>query len=564
MEVYMDNYEIADQFSLLSQLMDIHGENAFKAKSYSNAAFVIEKLATEIADLPKEKIIALKGIGESVGNKIVEIIETGELGILKDLIAGTPKGVLEMLTIKGLGPKKIHTLWKEAGIDTLEDLIEACQKNKLASQKGFTEKTQEKILESVAFKKQSSNRYLYAHVESFVEVFNIKIKEAFKNEKLEITGAFRRHLEIIEELEWVTTIPKNELKDFLLKSGFEIIKELPNTITINAEGTPAITFYITSDENFYVHIVKTSSSDEFLKEWKKIEIQQKEKTYKSEEDVFKKLDIPFIPSYLREKKEIMATIKNIDLDNIIQTADVKGLVHSHSNWSDGGHTIEQMANELIKLGFEYLVISDHSKAAYYAGGLSEEKILEQHEYIDTLNKKLKPFKIFKSIECDILSDGSLDYSDEVLASFELVIASIHSNLQMNEEKAMKRLLGAIENPYVTILGHMTGRRLLKRNAYPVDHKAVIDACAANLVTIEINANPQRLDMKWDWIDYALENNLFLSINPDAHTIDEFHNIKYGVLVAQKGGLTKENNLSSLNLADFETFLTKRKKLKGIT
>jgi DNA polymerase (family 10) len=469
-----------------------------------------------------------------------------------------------MLTIKGLGPKKIHTLWKEAGIDTLEDLIEACQINKLASQKGFTEKTQEKILESIAFKKQNSNRYLYAHVESFVEVFNIKIKEAFKNEKLEITGAFRRHLEIIEELEWVTTIPKNELKEFLLKSGFEIIKELPDTITINAEGTPAITFYITSDENFYVHIVKTSSSDEFLKEWKKIEIPQKEKTYKSEEDVFTKLDIPFIPSYLREKKEIMATIKNIDLDNIIQTADVKGLVHSHSNWSDGGHTIEQMANELIKLGFEYLVISDHSKAAYYAGGLSEEKILEQHEYIDTLNKKLKPFKIFKSIECDILSDGSLDYSNEVLASLDLVIASIHSNLQMNEEKAMKRLLGAIENPYVTILGHMTGRRLLKRNAYPVDHKAVIDACAANLVTIEINANPQRLDMKWDWIGYALENNLFLSINPDAHTIDEFHNIKYGVLVAQKGGLTKENNLSSLNLADFETFLTKRKKLKGIT
>jgi DNA polymerase (family 10) len=332
---------------------------------------------------------------------------------------------------------------------------------------------------------------------------------------------------------------------------------------INAAETPAITFYITDEENFYLRIIETSSSEEFLKEWGKIENENKGNQYKSEEDIFRKKGILYIPAFLRETKEIITTIKNIDLDNIIQTADVKGLIHSHSNWSDGGYTIEQMANELIKLGFEYLVISDHSKAAYYAGGLSEEKILEQHEYVDTLNKKLKPFKVFKSIECDILSDGSLDYSNEVLASFDLVIASIHSNIQMNEAKAMKRLLGAIENPYVTILGHMTGRRLLKRNAYPVDHKAIIDACAANLVAIEINANPQRLDMKWEWIDYALKNNLFLSINPDAHTLDEFHNIKYGVLVAQKGGLIKENNLSSLDLAGFEKFLSQRKKLKGI-
>ena len=559
----MDNYEIADQFSLLSQLMEIHGENAFKSKSYATAAFTIEKLQTPLTDLSNEKIFSIKGIGESVGNKIIEIIETGELDVLKDLIAGTPEGVLEMLTIKGLGPKKINTIWKEVGIETIEDLIDACLQNKLSTKKGFTEKTEEKILESISFKKQNINRYLYAQVENFVDSFSIKIKDAFQNEKLEATGFFKRQLEIIEKLEWVTTIPKNKLKDFLLKSGFEIAKEFSDEITISAEETPAITFHISDEENFHLRCIETSSSDEFLKEWKKIEIERKEKIYKSEEDVFRNKNVRYIPAYLRETKEIITTIKNIDLDNIIQSADVKGLIHSHSNWSDGGYTIEQMANELIKLGFEYLVISDHSKAAYYAGGLSEEKILEQHKYIDTLNNKLKPFKIFKSIECDILSDGSLDYSNEVLASFDLVIASIHSNIQMNEAKAMKRLLGAIENPYVTILGHMTGRRLLKRNAYPVDHKTIIDACAANLVAIEINANPQRLDMKWEWISYALENNLFLSINPDAHTLDEFHNIKYGVLAAQKGGLTKENNLSSLNLDGFEKFLLQRKKLKGL-
>jgi DNA polymerase (family 10) len=244
--------------------------------------------------------------------------------------------------------------------------------------------------------------------------------------------------------------------------------------------------------------------------------------------------------------------------NVLQTNEVKGLIHAHSDWSDGGYSIEAMAEELISMGFEYLVISDHSKAAYYAGGLTEQRIKEQHRYVDELNRRFAPFRIFKSIECDILSDGALDYSNEVLSTFDLVIASIHSNLDMDKEKAMKRLIGAITNPYVTILGHMTGRRLLSRKAYPVDFPLVIDACAENKVVIEINANPNRLDMDWRWIDYALQKGVMLSVNPDAHTIEEFHNIRYGVLVAQKGGLTKESNLSSMNLAQFETYLNNRK------
>ncbi|HEU0111821.1 MAG TPA: PHP domain-containing protein, partial [Flavisolibacter sp.] len=225
--------------------------------------------------------------------------------------------------------------------------------------------------------------------------------------------------------------------------------------------------------------------------------------------------------------------------------------------------LDEMAQELISLGFEYLVISDHSKAAYYANGLSEQRIREQHRYIDELNKKLAPFKIFKSIECDILNDGTLDYENKILSTFDLVITSVHSNLDMDEEKAMKRLLGAITNPYTTIMGHMTGRLLLRRKGFPVDHKTIIDACAEHKVAIEINANPNRLDMDWRWIDYALSKNVLLSINPDAHTTEEFHNIRYGVLVAQKGGLTKQKNLSSFSLNEFETFLSERKKWKGI-
>jgi DNA polymerase (family 10) len=222
-----------------------------------------------------------------------------------------------------------------------------------------------------------------------------------------------------------------------------------------------------------------------------------------------------------------------------------------------------MANELIKRGFEYLVISDHSKSAFYANGLSEERIKGQHKYIDELNSKLKPFKIFKSIESDILNDGNLDYADKILATFDLVIASVHSNLKMTEEKAMIRLLKAIENPYTTILGHMTGRLLLSRNGFPVDHKKIIDACAANHVAIELNAHPRRLDMDWKYIDYAIEKNVLISINPDAHALEGFDDVKYGVMAAQKGGLTKENNLSSFSLKQFEEWLAKNRKMKRI-
>ena len=275
------------------------------------------------------------------------------------------------------------------------------------------------------------------------------------------------------------------------------------------------------------------------------------------EDVFTSRKLNFIPSFLREKSAVIERAKNQKFDGLIQPADIKAIIHSHSDWSDGSNTIEQMANACIKKGYEYLVISDHSKSAAYANGLQEDRIKQQHIYIDELNRKLAPFKIFKSIESDILGDGSLDYSDDLLSTFDLVIASVHSNIKMQEDKAMTRLLKAISNPHTTILGHMTARLLLSRPGYPVDHKKIIDACAKHKVVIEINANPRRLDMDWYWIDYALDKGVLLSIDPDAHDIDEFDNCRYGVLAAQKGGMRKENNLSSFSLKAFEKFIASK-------
>lgn len=559
----MKNDAIADQLSLLARLMDIHGENSFKTKSYAAAAFTIEKLPQELSTLAKEKISAIRGIGESVSKKIIELLETNELKQLDELISGTPEGVLEMMNIKGLGSKKINVIWKELDITTIDELRKACKENRVAEKKGFGEKTQEKILEAIAFNEQTSGSYLYARVESFVEAFKNKIEEEFSDYKLEVTGCFRRQMEVIDKLEWVTTIPKKELKRYLTGAGMSVLSESNKTLVADSENTLVMEFHLAQTENFITTLFKSSCDPDFLEAFIQLDGWDVAKNYESETEIFKSVAVQQIPPFIRETKEIILLAKKNKVPKVIQTRDVKGLIHSHSNWSDGAGTIEEMAVALVGLGFEYLVISDHSKAAFYANGLTEQRIKEQHKYIDTLNKKLAPFKIFKSIECDILSDGALDYSDKVLASFDLVIASVHSNLQMKEEKAMMRLLSAVENPYITILGHPTGRRLLKRAAYPVDHKTLIDACAAHGVVIEINANPQRLDMKWEWVSYALSKNLFLSINPDAHTIDEFQNIKYGVLVAQKGGLTKGSNLSSFDLEQFEEFLQRRKKLKGI-
>ena len=318
-----------------------------------------------------------------------------------------------------------------------------------------------------------------------------------------------------------------------------------------------IKLYPTDKTGLIKKIFETTGSVEFLSafinDFSNIDFQKAN----DDKDIFKQAGIQYIPAYLRENESIISIAAQNKIPDLIKPGDIKGIIHCHSKWSDGINTLEELAAACIKGGKEYLVISDHSKAATYAQGLNEERIKAQHALIDELNEKLSPFKILKSIESDILNDGNLDYSDSILSTFDLVIASVHSNLKMNEEKAMMRLLKAIENPYTTILGHMTGRLLLSRKGFPLDHKKIIDACALNNVVIEINAHPRRLDMRWQWIEYALSKNILLSIDPDAHSIPEFENTKYGVIVAQKAMVTCADNLSSLSLKEFEKFLASR-------
>ncbi|MBS1667465.1 MAG: DNA polymerase/3'-5' exonuclease PolX [Bacteroidetes bacterium] len=554
----IDNGYISDQLSLLSKLMDIHGENAFKIKSYSIAAFTIDKLPEQLSTMAPEKIFAIKGIGENTGKKIIGILQTGELAPLTELIAKTPPGILEMLKIKGLGPKKIATIWKEMEIESIGELLYACNENRLLLYKGFGEKTQNSVRESIEFYLKSQGAYLFSEAVPFASLVQKSLSTAFPNEKFQLTGSIRRQLEVIDKLEWVTTAEPEKLKTFLSSQDFKVETESDRQIVLKGDQNIPLIFHFANLQNFISLLFETSCSDAFWQAWKQKTKWDDSVNYPSEEAIFETAKIHFIPAFQREDASIIDEAGKNSLPSVIQLTDIKSIIHSHSNWSDGSFTIEEMAKTCIEKGFEYLVISDHSKSAFYANGLTEERIQEQHRYIDELNKKFAPFKIFKSIESDILNDGSLDYSDPILSTFDLVIASVHSNLKMSEDKAMARLLKAIENPYTNILGHMTGRLLLSRPGYPLDHKKIIEACAANQVVIELNAHPRRLDIDWRWIKYALEKEVLISIDPDAHYLSGFDDILYGTLVAQKAGLTKERNLSSFGLSAFEKFLATQK------
>ncbi len=553
----MDNYSIADNFSLLAKLMDIHGENSFKSKTYAVAAFNIEKLPEQLMNLPAQKIFSIKGIGEATGKKIIEQIETGKLSLLEKYISETPKGIIEMLSIKGIGPKKIATIWKELEVESIGELLYACNENRLLLYKGFGEKTQNNIREAIEFYLNNQGSYLYAQVESLEKAYAEKFKSKYNSHIFLPTGDFRRQLETIDKLQWVTTVSSTDLKLFFEENNFEAIHISEEHSKFKAKENIELHFYHATKEQLYFQQFITSCSEEFLQEWIKEYSFNHEKKYDSEENIFDEVKADFIPPFLRETEDIILSASKKDLPKVIQPKDITSIIHSHSKWSDGVNTIEEMAKAAMAKGLQYLVISDHSKSAFYAKGLSEERLQAQHAEIDELNKKLAPFKIFKSIESDILNDGNLDYADEILATFDLVIASVHANLKMTEDKAMTRLLKAIENPFTNILGHMTGRLLLSRNGYPVDHKKIIDACAANDVVIELNAHPRRLDMDWRHIYYALEKNVLISIDPDAHSVEGFTDIRYGVLAAQKAGLTKEQNLSSFSLKDFENFISKQ-------
>ena len=558
----MTNKEVANYFSLLAKLSDIHNENSFKSKAYSVAAFQIDKLSFDVENYPKEKLASVFGIGDSNAKKIIEILETGMLSALDELMAKTPQGIQELMSIKGIGPKKIATIWHELGIESPGELLYACEENRLTAYKGFGEKTQQTIKGALEFYLSNQQRYLYASIEPIAFVIEKKLQQLFSHCAVKITGAFVRQCEIIDELAFVIATNEEEIIELLdAKNGFVFQENDNGVLKFMLNESIHIEIHSCEENTFVETLFFTTNSAEFNEAFQTHFEEVIFEGNENEEAIFEQAEIEFIEPCLRENEQSIVLAKENKLPSLIQPKDIKGVIHNHSKWSDGKNTIEEMALACQQKGYEYLVMSDHSVSSFYANGLSIERIEKQQAEIDALNNKLAPFKIFKSIECDILNDGRLDYEEAVLATFDLVICSVHQNLKMTEEKAMQRILTAIENPFCHILGHPTGRLLLSRKGYPIDHIKIIEACVKNNVVIEINANPRRLDMDWRFIQQAIEIGAMLSINPDAHSLDGIDDIRFGVFASQKGMLTKKHNLSSMSLQEFEEYL-KNLKLKN--
>lgn len=554
----MTNKEIARKFKLLGQLMELHGENSFKVKATDSAARKISKLPFPIAGKPITELATISGIGKSTAAKIDELVETKALKELESLLAITPSGVLSIMNVKGIGPKKAAAFWKTLEIDTLGALWYACKDDKVSALKGFGQKTQQEIQNLVEFTIANEGKFRFADALNIAKEISKELKELTPTH-LSLTGPFRRKMEVLDSIDFLVSISKEELSRFLHSNeGFTDIIEKENGVEGLYKNHYLIKLHAANDGNFYCRLVETTGNDEHLNELKEL-LKTEIPCLNSEEVIYEKAGLAFIPAVRRESLNEIEQAKQGKLPKLIEATDLKGSLHNHSTWSDGVYSIEEMAlycRDELKL--EYFGISDHSKVAVYADGLKIEEVYQQWEEIDRLNEKLAPFHIFKGIESDILSNGSLDYPDEVLAGFDFVVSSIHSQLGMDKKKATTRLVKAIENPYTTILGHPTARQLLIRSGYEIDHTKVIDACAANGVVIEINSNPLRLDIDWRWIPYCLEKGVMLSINPDAHALSELHYTDFGIIMGQKGGLTAENCLNCLSLEEIDQYFKKRK------
>lgn len=535
----MSNKEIAGLFHELASLMELHEENPFKIRSYENAYLALRKLDLPLLELDDEALAQIKGVGAAISDKLAEIKQTGSFKTLEQFREKTPEGIRKMLQIKGLGPKKVKAIWSQLQIETPGELLYACHENRLIELKGFGHKIQDDIIASIEYFNSQQNLFLFSQLETEAKALIAALTNLNPSIQFECTGALRRAVFTLSEIELLC-----DSETFQLPEDF---KKLDSGRYLWKERFPVNIKSALRDQYHYELLLSTGGSEVFQKEFiqniKSVKVNQ-------ENELFENCKLNYIPPECRD----LDSFESFDESQLIEENDIKGVVHNHSTYSDGIYSIEKMAAECMRLGYSYLVISDHSKSAGYANGLQLERLEMQWREIDELNKRLTPFRIFKSIESDILIDGALDYPEDILKQFDLVIASIHSVLKMDEEKAMKRLIKAVENPFTNILGHPTGRLLLSRQGYPVDFVRLIDACVSNHVAIEINANPLRLDMDWKWIPYAMKKGLMISVNPDAHNLKGIQDIYYGVKAGRKGGLLKNNCLNSKSITEFDAWI----------
>ena len=570
----VDNRALTRAFKLAAQLMELHDENPFKIRAMEGTATALDALSFVVAEVERPGLPDRTGLSKTAAAKVAELLDTGTFSDLQRLLETTPPGVVEMLGIKGIGPKKIRSLWRELGLETIEQLREAAETDQVSQLKGFGKKTQDSILEALEFAGQSKGKLLYPQAEKLGDELAQLLRAGLATEQVAVAGEVRRRLETVETVRLVAATEAPARAHALLSTTAGLAPDPRRSGPFAWRGTAAesgtrVEVLLVRPEDFTTEVFLNSAAEAHLSEpipqpanpqlhqTTLRQLARREK-FQQEEALYERAGLQYIVPELREGLGEIALAADHKLPQLLTDGDLRGSLHNHSTYSDGNHSIREMATWLRDHHYQYLGLCDHSQAAHYANGLSVERVRQQHQEIDQLNAELAPFRIFKGIESDILGDGSLDYPNDVLASFDFIVASVHSNLKMDEAKATNRLLRAIENPYTTMLGHPTGRLLLRRQGYPINYKAVIDACAQHQVIIEINANPWRLDLDWRWVRYALDQGVPLSINPDAHHTNGYEDMRYGVLMGRKGHLTKAMTFNAKSVEEVAAYFEARK------
>lgn len=534
----MTNKQIAYAFDELANLMELHEEDEFRIRSYRNAYLALRKTDTALADMSESDLKAIKGVGNAIAGKILELTRDGKMQNLEKYRAQTPPGVVEMLEVNGFGPKKVRIVWKEMGIESVGELWYACNENRLIEYKGFGLKTQEELRKKLEYYLKSRN---FLHINTALDEskrIQELIAQRLPEAKMEWTGDLRRLCPTLAQLEGL--IATEHALEVLFDSEILVLeKQEGDRFQARFEDNIVVVLHRCTLSEYGSKLFLHTGNRTFVESFSAAHPGIDFKGFATEQGIFEKVNRPYVVPELRDHPQALDWMLQNKLPQLIEEQDIKGVLHVHTTWSDGLHTLREMCEYARQLGYAYIGITDHSQSAFYANGLKPDRVLAQMAEIDALNAEMAPFRILKGIESDILNDGSLDYEDAFLEKFDFVIASVHSNLKMPMEKATARVIRAIEHPATTILGHPTGRLLLSREGYPLDWDAVLDACARHNTAIELNANPYRLDIDYTLIPKALALGIKISINPDAHSMQGIHDIRYGVMAARKGGLTKE-------------------------
>ena len=584
----MDKNQVAQVLEEVATLLELkEGSNPFEVRAYENAARAVSALEGDIEQLTREgRLKGTPGLGSTMIKRIEELVNSGHMELLDELIAETPPIKLEMRRIPGIGPKKINAIYSQLHVNSIEELEQAIKEDRVAKLPGFGKKTQDNILQGLAFLAQHEGRFLYPVAEEEAERIRQVLAGIPEIVRLQLGGSLRRRRETVGDIDMVASVA-DDASEATRRKIMDIFTSQPSVQAITGKGETKSSVVLSSGINMDLRVVNDSQFPYTLHHFtgsKEHHIPLRRRALgmgmtindyglfrgkephlelvpcKDEADIYAALGMAYIEPELREDTgEIEAAIQGT-LPKLVEMSDLRGVLHVHSTWSDGQNTIREMAEATMARGYQYLGITDHSKVAAYAGGLSEDALRRQGEEIDRLNEEFAGrLHILKGTECDILRDGSLDYADDVLASLDFVVASIHGQFNLSQEEQTQRMLRAISNPYVDIIGHPTGRILLGREGYTLDIEAIIDAAAEHGVCIEINAHPSRLDLDWRYLRRARDKGIKIPIDPDAHSIDGLDVIRYGINIARKGWLRASDVLNTMSTKEITAYFRARRK-----